>query len=429
MICQCAGTAVRPLRFDSLRHVGQPKTSHVIVVQERVVRLRPVRAKPRPEETDFSIEGVRVGNVQRPFRAVKLDIAVGAVLPNVETGDQRDDRTGDELQNRGDVCINIHREGFVHIDLDSRPAVGRTGIDRHNLADRSKEIDQRRDVIRPHVEQRPAPLEVVEGGRRVPGFVPVAEHEGGPGNHFADESVIDQFAAGLMAAAEEAGFNIRGAEIIDPETFAEMDKMVALMEKAGYEVIFPKNMKNLCCGTIWESKGMPDIADRKAKELDDALFEASDGGRYPVLCDQSPCLHRMRNTIKRVKLYEPVEFIYEYLAPHLRFVQTDEPVALHFTCSTRHMNLNDMFVALAGMCTTKVVVPEEVGCCGFAGDKGFTDPEVNRYALRKLRKQLEAAGVKRGFSNSRTCEIGLTVNGGVPYQSIAYLVDECTIKK
>mgnify|MGYP000043175797 FL=1 len=199
-----------------------------------------------------------------------------------------------------------------------------------------------------------------------------------------------------------------------------IDKMVALIEKAGYEVIFPKNMKNLCCGTIWESKGMPDIADRKAKELDDALFEASDGGRYPVLCDQSPCLHRMRNTIKRVKLYEPVEFIYEYLAPHLRFVQTDEPVALHFTCSTRHMNLNDMFVALAGMCTTKVVVPEEVGCCGFAGDKGFTDPEVNRYALRKLRKQLEAAGVKRGFSNSRTCEIGLTVNGGVPYQSIAY---------
>ena len=62
-------------------------------------------------------------------------------------------------------------------------------------------------------------------------------------------------------------------------------------------------------------------------------------------------------------------------------------------------------------------------------DNVLDNAEVNRYALRKLRKQLEAAGVKRGFSNSRTCEIGLTVNGGVPYQSIAYLVDECTIKK
>ena len=33
----------------------------------------------------------------------------------------------------------------------------------------------------------------------------------------------------VQAAAEDAGFNIRGAEIIDPETFADMDKMVALM--------------------------------------------------------------------------------------------------------------------------------------------------------------------------------------------------------
>ncbi len=208
-----------------------------------------------------------------------------------------------------------------------------------------------------------------------------------------------------------------------------IDKMVSLIEKAGYQVIFPEKMKNLCCGTIWESKGMPDIAERKVRELEAALLAASDGGRYPVLCDQSPCLHRMRKEIKSMKLYEPVEFIYEYLAPRLRFVPTDEPIALHFTCSTRHMKLNNMFVTLAGMCTSKVIVPEEVGCCGFAGDKGFTNPEINRYALRKLRAQLEKAGVKRGFSNSRTCEIGLTVNGGVPYQSIAYLVDECTIKK
>lgn len=33
----------------------------------------------------------------------------------------------------------------------------------------------------------------------------------------------------VAAAAEDAGFNIRGAEIIDPENFAEMDKMVATL--------------------------------------------------------------------------------------------------------------------------------------------------------------------------------------------------------
>ena len=207
------------------------------------------------------------------------------------------------------------------------------------------------------------------------------------------------------------------------------DLKVALIRKAGYEVIFPKNMKNLCCGTIWESKGMPDIADRKVEELEQALIEASHGGKYPVLCDQSPCLHRMREKIKSLKLYEPVEFIYEYLVPRLNIRQTDEPIAIHLTCSTRHMGLDKEFFALASLCSSKVLIPEEVGCCGFAGDKGFTHPEVNRYALRKLRPQIEKAGVKRGFSNSRTCEVGLTLNAGIPYQSIVYLVDECSEPK
>ena len=63
---------------------------------------------------------------------------------------------------------------------------------------------------------------------------------------------------------------------------------------------------------------------------------------------------------------------------------------------------------------------------GFAGDRGFTYPELNSYALRKLRPQIEASGITIGYSNSRTCEIGLTTNSGIPYVSIAYLVDQCT---
>ena len=33
----------------------------------------------------------------------------------------------------------------------------------------------------------------------------------------------------IQAAAEEAGFNIRGAEIIDPEAFPDMEKMVSTL--------------------------------------------------------------------------------------------------------------------------------------------------------------------------------------------------------
>ncbi|MBQ3388140.1 MAG: FAD-binding oxidoreductase [Thermoguttaceae bacterium] len=207
------------------------------------------------------------------------------------------------------------------------------------------------------------------------------------------------------------------------------DKMTGLLEKAGYDVIYPKGMKNLCCGTIWESKGMPDIADRKTKELEAALLEASENGKYPVLCDQSPCLYRMRHEIKSMKLYEPIEFIEEFLVDRLDFHPIDEPAAFHVTCSVTKMNLRGALERLAARCTTKPFFPEEVGCCGFAGDKGFTYPEVNRYALRKLRPQLEERQIRIGFSNSRTCEIGLSTNSGIPYMSIVYLVDKVTTPK
>lgn len=214
-----------------------------------------------------------------------------------------------------------------------------------------------------------------------------------------------------------------------PEEQPLVNKMVSLLRKAGYEVIFPKNMDKLCCGTIWESKGMMDIADRKSIELEAALYEASEQGKYPVLCDQSPCLYRMRHTINKLKLYEPVEFIHTFLMDKLEFTQTDTPLAVHVTCSMQKMGLGNQVVSLAKQCSSRVFVPEEVGCCGFAGDKGFTHPEVNSYALRKLRPQIQESGVQIGYSNSRTCEIGLTTNAGIPYVSIVYLVDKCTTSK
>ena len=214
-----------------------------------------------------------------------------------------------------------------------------------------------------------------------------------------------------------------------PEEIPLVNKMVSLLQKAGYEIIFPKNMDKLCCGTIWESKGMMDIADRKSRELEAALYDASEQGKYPVLCDQSPCLYRMRHTIKRIHLYEPVEFINHFLIDKLEFVPTNNPLAVHITCSMRKMGLGDEIISLAKLCSSSVLIPEEVGCCGFAGDKGFTHPEVNSYALRKLSPQIKKENIKIGYSNSRTCEIGLTTNAGIPYVSIVYLVDQCTKSK
>ena len=201
------------------------------------------------------------------------------------------------------------------------------------------------------------------------------------------------------------------------------------MAKAGYEVIFPEGMERMCCGQIWESKGMLDIADRKSAELEAALWKASEEGKYPVLCAQSPCLHRMKKVMHKMHLYEPAEFIMKFLVPRLDFHPIDKHIALHITCSTRQMGVADDLINLAKMCSNNVFLPEGVGCCGFAGDRGFTFPELNKYGLRKLRPQIEANHIEVGYSNSRTCEIGLETNTGIPYMSIVYLVNECTTPK
>ena len=208
-----------------------------------------------------------------------------------------------------------------------------------------------------------------------------------------------------------------------------VDEFCQLLNKAGYEVVFPEGMEKMCCGQIWESKGMLDIADRKSAELEAALWKASEQGRYPVVCDQSPCLHRMKKVIRRMKLYEPAEFINTFLRDRLDFHPVDRRVALHLTCSTREMGVSQHLIDLARLCSSHVCLPEGVGCCGFAGDRGFTFPEMNRYALRHLRPQIEQQHIEVGYSNSRTCEIGLQSNTGIPYMSIVYLVNECTTPK
>lgn len=53
----------------------------------------------------------------------------------------------------------------------------------------------------------------------------------------------------------------------------------------------------------------------------------------------------MRETIQKMKLYEPAEFIYTFLRDKLVFTQTDRPVAVHITCSMRRMGLADTIVS------------------------------------------------------------------------------------
>lgn len=214
----------------------------------------------------------------------------------------------------------------------------------------------------------------------------------------------------------------------DSERTSLADKTEALLRKAGFEVIYPPELDKLCCGMPFQSKGMFDAADSKSGETEQILMEITKNGEIPVYSDTSPCTLRLKANINsRIRLYDSVDFIEAFLLDRLEFTRTAEPVALHITCSATRMGQADKLRKILNACTSNLVIPDQITCCGFAGDKGFSTPELNQSALRTLKQSVQ--GCSRGFSTSRTCEIGLSHHSGIDYKSVIYLVDEVTQPK
>ncbi len=215
----------------------------------------------------------------------------------------------------------------------------------------------------------------------------------------------------------------------DQEQEPLLDKTRSLLEKAGYRVIFPEQLNDLCCGQPFASKGYAEQGERKRQEMLDALLKASRGGLDPIYCDTSPCTLRLVQGLsdQRLDMYDPVRFIRTHLLDKLDFVPQDKPIAVHVTCSTQHLGEAQALIDIARRCANEVVIPEGIHCCGFAGDKGFTTPELNEHALRSLKNAVQIC--EEGISTSRTCEIGLSRHGEIDYHGLVYLVDRVTRRK
>ena len=234
----------------------------------------------------------------------------------------------------------------------------------------------------------------------------------------ADAPVVVYFPSCITRSMGGASFAYGDSEDVP-------QKMLSVLKKANYTVVIPERKDKLCCGMAFSSKGFREQARKKESELNDALLTASRNGEWPIVCDMSPCLLHMRETLDpRLKLYDQVDFIHDFLLDKLSFEKQPVSVAIHTTCSAAKMQLEEKLHRIASRCAEKVVVPEDVRCCGWAGDRGFFYPELNNSALAPLKHGI--ADATEGYSNSRTCEIGLSINSGVAYKSVVYLVDKAT---
>lgn len=202
---------------------------------------------------------------------------------------------------------------------------------------------------------------------------------------------------------------------------AEVTRVTAsLLEAAGYQIIYPEKMDSLCCGMLFSSKGYVEAGQKASDTLKTALLTASENGRYPILCDMSPCLYTMKANFGDVlPLYEPAEFIERFVMDALPIKPLNEKVAVFAVCSAKKMGVDPCLKRVAERCAREVVVVDS-NCDGFAGDRGFLFPELNEHGLRDLKRQVE--GCDEGYAVSRTCEVGLSRNSGLVFKSIVYLV-------
>ncbi len=216
-----------------------------------------------------------------------------------------------------------------------------------------------------------------------------------------------------------------GPTPLDPDQRTLPQVLVTLIERAGYELVLPERMRDLCCGQMWESKGDFANADAKRQQLLDALAEVSDGGRYPVIVDALSCTKRaLEGDVANLQVLDMVDFIHDELLQKLP-IKPAGHIALHVGCSARNLGVESKLEAIAAACAESVLLPKDIVCCAFAGEKGLYLPEMNANALRKLKEQLPDT-VTQGYYANRMCELGLSHHSGISYRHIAYLVEACS---
>ena len=59
-----------------------------------------------------------------------------------------------------------------------------------------------------------------------------------------------------------------------------------------------QGLNSSCCGMMFNSRGFKTVAADKGAELEKALVKASEGGKYPIVCDTSPCLATIKGQLQ-----------------------------------------------------------------------------------------------------------------------------------
>jgi D-lactate dehydrogenase len=217
-----------------------------------------------------------------------------------------------------------------------------------------------------------------------------------------------------------------------------VDTFLSVSAKASINVIIAENVKDMCCGQLFSSKGYQKAYIFTVNQTIDRLWQQTEEGKLPVVIDVSSCTHVLQNCAAvlndvnkqrfiHLKIIDSIVYLRDFLIPALTVRIKKPKIVLHPVCSLQKMGLYDEFRIAAQHFASEVIVPLNAGCCGMAGDRGFLFPELVNAATAPEATEVKSCGEAHGYySSAKTCEMALSEAVGKNYESILYLADECT---
>ncbi|RSS78356.1 FAD-binding and (Fe-S)-binding domain-containing protein [Streptomyces sp. WAC06614] len=216
------------------------------------------------------------------------------------------------------------------------------------------------------------------------------------------------------------------------------EAVVAVSARAGRPVWIPGDVTGTCCATIWHSKGYAAGNRVMANRIVEAAWGWTAGGRLPLVVDASSCALGLAHEVvpylsgpnrelhAALTVLDSVVWAARELLPHLEVRRTVGSAVLHPTCSMRHLGDEAELREVAAACAAQVVVPDDAGCCAFAGDRGMLHPELTASATRPEAAEVRAQAYDVHLSANRMCEVGMDRATGRRYRSVLQELERAT---
>ena len=226
-----------------------------------------------------------------------------------------------------------------------------------------------------------------------------------------------------------------GGPPLDPGAPSLIEIILQLSQRAGLALSLPPESHGQCCGMPFGSKGYAEANRAMLHSTLTRLWEWSQAGALPVVIDASSCAYTLRSCApdlppadlelwRGLTILDPVEYARDWLLPRLRIHPRPGRVVLHPNCALQKLGLAGALEQVTRACAETVVIPQELGCCGFAGDRGLLIPELTASATRRESQEVLAGQYEGYYSSNLTCEMGMALATGQKYRSFLYLLEE-----